>query len=667
MVSLLNPGHTAGKPKKRLFRFAALMAVLVLVFFAGLFFLVRSDYRRTVDESQQQLNHIAELFEQSVESSLNTANFRMWALIDRMAQVPSLDTQTLDDAYSDVLTGAVRDIDQIDSLVMIAPDGEVFWSTARPLIGRNLRDRGYFQKALTLERGEYAVGIPIISRATSRRVTPIAWPLLATDGTLRGVVASSMGEEYFGSLLTLTDIDSDMQVSIVTEDGAAAFMAGNLSGDFTDGLLEASAKVPSLGVTINVKRDVGDVLAAFRLRTVIFTGTAALLFFTVIGAAINLQIKQIQLAQSLARSEHDKRRILGAQKEFEAIFENVADGIVVFGEGQQFHRSNRKAREFLNAGGDSAAVARLRGLLPSMASIRQDVSIHRIELGEAGEGDGTQTIQCRLMKLNHHDQIIHYCVLADVSAEERLSEARAGFVTSVNHELRTPLTSLAGSLEVLSERFAADLPTGASRLVAMATRNADRLLMLVNDILTLQAIDQQQLSVQMEQVNVAEALAEAVATNTGYGLGAQVTLTCDTPDIPDNVFIQADRSRLQQIFSNLISNAVKYSPRNGEVRIGARLDGGMVEFHVRDSGPGIPEAARDWIFERFAKPVHEKGTQASGTGLGLAITRELALRQDAGIDFTSVTMQDDPQNSGTVFTVTFKETTPERVKDEAVA
>ena len=98
-----------------------------------------------------------------------------------------------------------------------------------------------------------------------------------------------------------------------------------------------------------------------------------------------------------------------------------------------------------------------------------------------------------------------------------------------------------------------------------------------------------------------------------------------------------------------------------------RVDGGMVEFHVRDSGPGIPEAARDWVFERFAKPVHEKGTQASGTGLGLAITRELALRQDAGIDFTSVTMQDDPQNTGTEFTVTFKETAPESVDDEAVA
>lgn len=191
--------------------------------------------------------------------------------------------------------------------------------------------------------------------------------------------------------------------------------------------------------------------------------------------------------------------------------------------------------------------------------------------------------------------------------------------------------------------------------------------MLVNDILTLQAIDQQQLSVQMEPVGVADALTEAVAINSGYGLGAQVTLTCDTPDIPDDVFIQADRSRLQQIFSNLISNAVKYSPRNGVVRIGARVDGGMVEFHVRDSGPGIPEAARDWVFERFAKPVHEKGTQASGTGLGLAITRELALRQDAGIDFTSVTMQDDPQNTGTEFTVTFKETAPESVDDEAVA
>ena len=667
MVSLLNPGHIAGKPTKRLLRFFALMAVLVSVFFAGLFLLVRSDYRRTMDEAQQQLNHIAELFEQSVESSLNIANLRMWALIDRMAEVPTLDTETMDEVYFDLLTGAVQDIDQIDSLVMIAPDGEVFWSTARPLIGRNLIDRGYFQRALTLGYGEFAVGTPIISRATDRRLTPIAWPLLKADGQLRGVVASSMGEDYFGGLLTLTDIASDMQVSIVTEDGATAFMAGNLSGDFRDGLLEASAKVPSLGVTITVKRDREDVLAAFRIRTVIFAVTAALLFFTVIGAAINLQIKQIQLAQSLARSEYDKRRILGVQQEFEAIFENVADGIVVFDADHQFHRSNRKAREFLKADGDSAAVARLRELLPPMASIGQDVSIHRIEVAGKCDGEGKQTIQCRLMQLNLHDQTIHYCVLADVSAEERLSEARAGFVTSVNHELRTPLTSLAGSLEVLSERFAADLPTGAARLVAMATRNADRLLMLVNDILTLQAIDQQQLSVQMEPVSVADALTEAVAINSGYGLGAQVTLTCDTPDIPDNVFIQADRSRLQQIFSNLISNAVKYSPRNGVVRIDARVDGGMVEFHVRDSGPGIPEAARDWVFERFAKPVHEKGTQASGTGLGLAITRELALRQDAGIDFTSVTMQDDPQNTGTEFTVTFKETAPESVDDEAVA
>ena len=172
---------------------------------------------------------------------------------------------------------------------------------------------------------------------------------------------------------------------------------------------------------------------------------------------------------------------------------------------------------------------------------------------------------------------------------------------------------------------------------------------------------------QIDKVSVAEALHEAVATNASYGQGAQVRLVCDTRDVGADRFIAADWMRLQQIFSNLISNAVKYSPRGGEVRIGAELENGNVRFWIRDSGPGIPSSARERIFQRFTKPVHSKEIQASGTGLGLAITKELAERQNASIDFDSITSQEDPENSGTTFHVTFQEMTAQDMQARAAS
>ena len=256
------------------------------------------------------------------------------------------------------------------------------------------------------------------------------------------------------------------------------------------------------------------------------------------------------------------------------------------------------------------------------------------------------------MKLHLHGDIA-YCVLEDITAEERLSATRSAFVTTVNHELRTPLTSLAGSLEVFEDRFAGQVPPGGRKLLSMAMRNAERLLVLVNDILTLQAIDQEQLRFSTERVSVSQALSDAAETNLAYGLSRGVSLEIDPPVEETEAFIQVDMVRLQQIFSNLISNAMKYSSAGETVTIGARMTDTRVTFHVRDTGPGIPAAGRDRVFDRFATNVHSNDIQATGTGLGLAITRELVQRQDGSLTLESRSVEDGEDNTGTTFYVSF--------------
>ncbi|WP_163852094.1 ATP-binding protein [Pseudooceanicola aestuarii] len=635
-------------------QFRLLMITVVLVFLAGMFLLAWTDHRRSAARAHQQLGYFAELFQQSLEASLNIANLKMWAMIDDISYVPFRQTENVDDIYGRRLRRTVEDVPQIDSLLLIDTEGTVMWSTTEVMVGLNLADRAYFQKAITMSRGEFTVGSPINSRGTARRLTPIAWPIISSAGELRGIFVSSLGEPYFAELLSLQGVEDDMIVRIVTADGATAFATG------TDGLADpgrlmtASRPIGALGLEIQVSRSRRAVLRNYWDRTLAFGFIATLLFFTVLLSAIRARSQSVMLAAGLKRSEQDRLKIQTTQREFDAIFENVGDGIVVFDDIDTLHRSNLAARRFLDVDDDESAVHRLRERLPPFADIPKETAVYPLNLAPRDPGGPPQRLQCRVMKLHLYGTDIAYCVLEDISAEERLAETRMSFVTSVNHELRTPLTSLSGALDLLRARFEAELPAGAKKLVNMAARNADRLLVLVNDILTLQAIDQQQLSINREPVAVAEALSEAVTTNTGYGVGRDVSIAADPLPTGEDPVLLLDRVRLQQVLANLISNAIKYSPPGSQVRIGAEIHPRSVRFYVSDTGPGIPEDALDRLFDRFTKPVHGHDIQVSGTGLGLAITRELVHRQGGEITVESRAQADGAKDSGTTFHVSFQ-------------
>jgi signal transduction histidine kinase len=630
--------------------FKRLVLLLVTLFFAGMALLIGFDYNRSVTEAERQLAYFSELFGQSVESSIRLANVEMSNAIDRLADAELSNDALVEERYGNLLRASVTKIAQIDRLALITPEGQVVWAMSSALVGQNLSDRGYFQSALRLPRGQFAVGVPILSRGTGLRLTPIAWPLIASNGTVRGVVASSLGERYFLDLLTLEDVPEDMQVNVLASNGEAAFISNPMPRDATTSGISAMRAIPSLGLTIYVTRSKMAVLRGFSERVIYFSLIAVGLFAAAIGTAVHSQRKSVLLAEGLQRSQSDNRRILLAQREFNAVFDNVGDGIVIYDRDGSFSRSNKKARELLREGGNEAATNALRQLLPDISKMENDFAVHELRLPDREDAEEEHLVQCRVMKLEANGTMVAYCVLTDVSAEQRLAAARTKFITSINHELRTPLTSLSGSIEVLQQRFGADLPQGADKLVAMAARNADRLLILVNEILTLQAIDQGQLQVRSEVISIDAALDEATVTNSGYGLGRKVALLRE-PSAAGT--IMADPVRLQQVFSNLISNAVKYSPEGGKVTLGATQADGKVSFFVRDKGPGIPASARARLFDRFAKPVHGKDVQASGTGLGLAISKQLVERQGGQIDFDSQVAEAEGADHGTTFFVTF--------------
>ena len=212
-------------------------------------------------------------------------------------------------------------------------------------------------------------------------------------------------------------------------------------------------------------------------------------------------------------------------------------------------------------------------------------------------------------------------VYDDVTRDREVDRMKTEFISTVSHELRTPLTSIKASMALLlSENPGLD--DEATGLLQVSKRNADRLVRLVNDILDVSKIEAGRLQLDLKDHDVRALCVEAVAGVEGFAqkVGVAVRLAIDD-GLPR---VHADSDRVVQVLTNLLSNALKFSPRNASVDVAARRRGTAVVFAVRDCGPGIPLEFRDKLFTKFAQADRARREQ-EGTGLGLAISRALVL------------------------------------------
>lgn len=635
-------------------RMAARLGALTLLVALFLCTLIYLDYQRTIDAGQQRLSHVASLFNQTFLSSLDLATAQMSDLIGQLSTRDLRDIEAFEEEYGTRLQRIATLSEQIGIIIVVNPEGKVIWSTAPAVIGIDVSDRAYFEGAINLGPGGYTLGEPIMARGTGGLVTPVAWPITAVGQPVRGVIASSLDEEYFEALLTNTRFDPEMVIDIVSSNGSTAFSSAPRTADPSGAMLESRSRIRGSDLSTSVSIPQSEALQGLAIRSASFVAISAFLYACAIAAAFVAERRSRALAAALEQSKVEGLRAVQARNQFQAIFQNVDDGIVVFDDRGLIANANRQARDLLDVPDTQSAVALLKRYRPVAAGTYSEESTKAhsvVRLGTMKNGQQRE-IRCRISRVEHVLGEAYYCLLTDVSAEERLLNARVRFIESINHELRTPLTSLNGSLDLYMSRFGETLTPNGRKLIGMAKRNADRLLMLVNDVLTLQAVDHDRLVVTIQPLSTCRVVSEAIATMAGYAesFGVQI---CAADTIAE-AWVLADDRRLQQVLGNLISNAVKYSPRGGLVVVGATLrENGSVALWCRDEGPGIPAHARSSIFERFATPAHDPSVQVTGSGLGLAISKELVSRQGGRLELETIHVNEPGGEAahGSIFSV----------------
>jgi PAS domain S-box-containing protein len=219
----------------------------------------------------------------------------------------------------------------------------------------------------------------------------------------------------------------------------------------------------------------------------------------------------------------------------------------------------------------------------------------------------------------------------DVTAQLEAERMKKEFTSTLSHELRTPLTSIIGSLQLINTGVMGDVPKDVGELTSVAERNGQRLLDLINDILDIEKIESGKLTLAPEVFGMDELVREAMELNKGFADRFKVRFE-SSGELPAHV-VNADRKRLLQVMTNLLSNAAKFSPEGGVVEILTGPAGAGLRIAVQDRGPGIPEAFRSRMFGRFTQADSTTSRQKGGTGLGLAICKRLVELMHGRIGF----------------------------------
>jgi len=317
------------------------------------------------------------------------------------------------------------------------------------------------------------------------------------------------------------------------------------------------------------------------------------------------------LAGSLDRSVGELAREKG---KLESVVANMAEGVVAVDSSGEVILTNAPARNILK-----------NGTVPELTTLFQEVLAN----GERGaveiDLNGAHLLaQCS--PLRHGDGAVFgaVAVLQDITALRQLEQMRRDFVANVSHELRTPLTSIQGIIEGLIDGV---IPAAeAGRYLRVAHGESLRMNRLVQDLLDLAALEAGRADWELHAVELGEILdrveirLQAPRSEKGLAIRREVP-----PDLPP---LLANENRLEQVLTNLVENAVRFSPPGGEITVAAeKRPHNRITVTVRDQGPGIPPEDLPHVWDRFYRVEKSRARETGGTGLGLAIVKQIVEAQ----------------------------------------
>ncbi|MEO8383600.1 MAG: phosphate regulon sensor histidine kinase PhoR [Betaproteobacteria bacterium] len=263
---------------------------------------------------------------------------------------------------------------------------------------------------------------------------------------------------------------------------------------------------------------------------------------------------------------------------------------------------------------------------------------------EAGGGAKELVFTVRLVPFGDEQMLL---LSRDVSEREQLETVRRDFVANVSHELRTPITVMSGFLETITNASALgnNNPALLEKALAHMTVQADRMQRLVEDLLTLSRLEDQSHRLAEAPINVPE-LVQSLYRDAEQLSGGLHTITVTT----DGVWLLGNRDEIISAFSNLVTNAVRYTPSGGNIDITWTLCDGQPSFCIADNGEGIAPEHLPRLTERFYRVDRGRSQATGGTGLGLAIVKHVLIRHGGRLDVQSSMATD---GHGTQFTANF--------------
>src|SRR5271154_6847171 len=210
-------------------------------------------------------------------------------------------------------------------------------------------------------------------------------------------------------------------------------------------------------------------------------------------------------------------------------------------------------------------------------------------------------------------------VFHDLTRLKQLEHTREEFVAKASHELRTPLSLIKGYVETLLDG-ARNEPAIAERFLKIIERNTQRLDLLIQDLLTISALESERIKLNLQPVELRPLVEKIFSDLKPPAENKNIELSDELPELTAT----ADVNRLEQVLANLVDNAIKYGRAQGRVTVGGKkLDDDKLEIFVQDDGPGIPAESLDRVFERFYRVDKARSRDQGGTGLGLSIVKHI--------------------------------------------
>jgi two-component system phosphate regulon sensor histidine kinase PhoR len=319
-----------------------------------------------------------------------------------------------------------------------------------------------------------------------------------------------------------------------------------------------------------------------------------------------------------------QQHTLEAKAQQQVLFNSMLEGLLLLDRNRKIYLANRAFKNLFNLkielrGKTIMEALRLHELAELVERVEAEKQVFEYELKLPELSARWLQVNAAVISNSAGEREGTILVFHDLTRLKQLEHTREEFVANVSHELRTPLSLIKGYVETLLDG-ARNNPEVAERFLKIIERNTQRLDLLIQDLLTISALESERIKLNLQPVELRPLVEKIFTDLNAKAENKNMSLVNELPELTAS----ADVNRLDQVLANLIDNAIKYGRVEGSVKVGGKkLDDGKLEIFVQDDGPGIPAESLDRVFERFYRVDKARSRDQGGTGLGLSIVKHI--------------------------------------------